>query len=432
MNFRARLPLVINDRLETLEIAGTLPSAPEGTIMMDLPAAQKLGGLPGRIDRIECLVEAGPRAPQYREEARALLTASAAGRWTLSSPSDRRESAEGMTAALRLNLTLLSTLALLVGFYFIFQALDGAVVRRREEIATLRSLGFTERLIRRAWLIEAALLGVGGGALGGLLGWLGAQGTVRLVSRSVNALYRTSHVDHAPFLASEFGLALLLGLGFSVVAGWFPARDAARTPPAQALRRHAGTVLARRGVGRGLALLLLSLGAACAPPLRLASGTALPFGGYTAVLTGVLAASALAAPLLAWLAGLAAPLAERSVSWHLALSQLRQPALRQVIATACLLSAVAMAGGMVVLIGSYDVTMRGWLERTFMADLYLSSEGSQSASSTNRLRPETWRAIVAIPPWKTSTRSPLRRSCSMAGPRCSPAATFPSSGATSI
>ena len=77
-----RLPVLINDRTEELEIAGLLPrpagggEAPEGLILMDLPAVQALGRTPGRIGRIECLVgarRAGGAVP--RGDARALARA---------------------------------------------------------------------------------------------------------------------------------------------------------------------------------------------------------------------------------------------------------------------------------------------------------------------------------------------------------------------
>lgn len=397
-----KLAVVINDRRETLEVAGIIPrtngggEAPAALIVMDLPVVQQLAGTPGRIERVECVIEEGAGAVRLREEVRAILTAEAHGRWTISSRNERRETASQLTHALRLNLTLLSSLALLVGFYFIHQALDGAVVRRREEIATLRSLGVTERAIRGAWLIEAAALGLAGGAMGGLLGWLGAQLTVRLVSRSVNALYHASHVEHAPFVLGEFALSLLLGLAFSLLAGWFPARDAARTPPAQILRRHAQTALARLGVLRGLVFIGIACAAFLCPPLRWGDSR-LPLGGYIAALAAIFASASLVGPALAGLARRLRGWSAGSAPLRVALSQLRRPTVRHVIAAACLLSAVAMTGGMAVLVGSYDHTMRAWLNRTFLADLYISSEGAQSASATNRLRPETWQAIAHDP-----------------------------------
>ncbi len=56
-----------------------------------------------------------------------------------------------------------------------------------------------------------------------------------------------------------------------------------------------------------------------------------------------------------------------------------------------------MTAGMAILVGSFDTTMRGWIGRTFQADLYVSSDGAQNASSTSRISPATWRRIVADP-----------------------------------
>ena len=43
------------------------------------------------------------------------------------------------------------------------------------------------------------------------------------------------------------------------------------------------------------------------------------------------------------------------------------------------------------------MTMRGWISRTFQADLYISSDGAQTASATSRISPETWRKLVQNP-----------------------------------
>ena len=91
--------------------------------------------------------------------------------------------------------------------------LDGAVVRRREEISILRSLGVTEKIIRQLWLLEAGLLGLLGGIFGALLGWAGAQIAVRFVGRTVNALYFSTTVQSARLDGGEFILALVIALG---------------------------------------------------------------------------------------------------------------------------------------------------------------------------------------------------------------------------
>ena len=69
------LPLVINDRVVELEVAGVIPSSPETPeapltlLVMDLPAVQQLTGNTGRLSRVEFMVEEGPGAA--RDPARA-------------------------------------------------------------------------------------------------------------------------------------------------------------------------------------------------------------------------------------------------------------------------------------------------------------------------------------------------------------------------
>jgi putative ABC transport system permease protein len=145
--------------------------------------------------------------------------------------------------------------------------------------------------------------------------------------------------------------------------------------------------------------MLLVIGAALAtlPALRLEGGSRISLAAYGSALTWLLGAGLLA--------GLLPPfLMRRLTSWdgfsaptRLGLSHLRQPTGRHRLAIAGLVCAVAMTAGMAILVGSFDTTLRGWIESTFMADLYVSSEGAQSASTQNRIRPETWKALVSDP-----------------------------------
>jgi putative ABC transport system permease protein len=202
-----------------------------------------------------------------------------------------------MTRGFRLNLTILSLIALLVGLYLIFQSLDAAVVRRRSEIAILRALGVGEKQLQWAWLGEALLLGVGGGILGVLLGWGLAQGSVRLVSRTVNALYYANNVEAARLDTSEAAVAVLLAIAVSMFAGWIPAKQAAAVPPAQLLAAGTGTLSKHRRFPQsaiGATLLALALAFAFAPPIPLSQGGRFPLAGYLAALLGVIGAGLVA------------------------------------------------------------------------------------------------------------------------------------------
>lgn len=404
------LDLVINEQVHALSIAGVIPTAPDAPrvpanlILLDLPQLQRLTGKLGRLDRVEFLVEPGPRADERREELRALLeklgTTGDGERWTVTSPGARRETAATMTRAFRLNLTVLSLIALLVGLYLIFQALDGAVVRRRSEIAILRSLGVEERTIRRAWLAEAAVLGLVGGALGLLLGWAGAQFSVRAVGQTVNALYYATTVESAGLDAGEIALGLLLGLVASLLAGWWPAREAARTPPAQVLVRSAVAApghVALRSAWLGVALIAVGIVCALLPPVRFAGGGRFPLAGYLAAFLWIFGGGVLCGFLLPAIARVTRRARESSAVARVALSHLAAPSGRHRLAVAALLCAIGMTAGMAILVASFETTVRGWVQRSLQADLYISSNGAQSASSQNRISPPVWRALANDP-----------------------------------
>ena len=409
------IALVIDETIRVLPVAGLIPTAPDAprapaTLMIaDLAALQQISGKTGRIDRVEFVVEAGPRLEQRRAEVRAVLetlarpVAASAGesaRWTVAPPGARREAAEAMTRAFSLNLTILSLIALLTGLYLIFQALDGAVVRRRPEIAILRSLGVEERAIRRLWLVESALLGLAGGALGLVLGWAGAQLAVRAVAQTINALYYATTVASAQLTLAEVFLGLALGVGAALVAGFWPAREAARTPPAQVLQRSARPAAGPR-LGRNLALGLgfVAAGILCAqlPPVALAGGGRFPLAGYAAAFLWIFGIGVVAAFLLPPLARLGRGLGERFVSVKIALGHLRQPSGRHRLAAAALVCAIGMTAGMTILVASFEQTMQGWVKRALQADLYISSAGAQSASAQNRISATTAKALADHP-----------------------------------
>jgi len=400
------LRVIVNDRIEPLTIAGIipkmpdLPAPPDHLLVMDLPDAQRLLGRQDHIDRVEVLAQRGDAFPSVRDEAGALLKQAGTSRWLVLDREDKRVMAGTMTEAFRLNLTILSLLALFVGGYLIFQALDGVVLRRREEIGILKSLGITDATIQVAFLAEALLLGLFGGSVGVLLGWAGAQGAVLAVTRTMSALYGATNAQHASLQLDEVGLSLVIAIVTSVIAAWWPARMAARTPPAQMMGQHIAPYAGlryRRIEWLGALLMLVALGLAECPVWRWSSGARWPLGGYAAAGLWVLGASLIGGAVLRWMARWAVPLGRLSAVVRVALSHLRQPSVRHRFAVAALASAVAMTAGMAVMVASFDHTMRSWVERSMKADIYISSAGAQSASAMHGISRSTVDALRSTP-----------------------------------
>jgi putative ABC transport system permease protein len=129
-----------------------------------------------------------------------------------------------------------STLAVLMGIGAVFAALNtmySAVSSRTREIATLRALGFGAGPVVTSVLLESAVLGLAGGAVGGLLVYLVLNG------------YQASTLNWGSFSQLTFAFTvtpslLVTGLGYSLilglVGGLLPGIRAARMPVTTGLR----------------------------------------------------------------------------------------------------------------------------------------------------------------------------------------------------
>ena len=163
---------IIGDQSRTLYVAAILipgeldAGKKESVFLMDLPAVQRFTNQENTIDRVDIFVPEGPARDRIMKETLAQLEQLDPQQWTWMRSDEQRQATQAMTAAFRMNLTILSGLSLIVGLYLILQALEAAVVRRRSEIGTLRALGFTPQWIQRMWLLESVILGSIGSGIG--------------------------------------------------------------------------------------------------------------------------------------------------------------------------------------------------------------------------------------------------------------------------
>lgn len=388
----SKFEVSVAGKSEVFEVTGILPEfqdrapLPENLAVMDLPALLSVLER-DTVDRVEVLIPGGRLRDSYLEEANEKLIKAFDGRLLIGSPNDKRMEGASMTTAFRLNLSVLSLIALLVGLFLIAQTLDATVSRRRKEIATLRSLGISPRDIYRLWLSEAFLYGLAAGALGIVVGYGLSSFTVEAVTTTVRSLYKETSQTAASINSSDIILSFSIGIIGSLVAAYLPARDAASTPPAQFLRlgkRIPPFPLFER---TGLAFIMLVAGALLLflPPWRPEPGVSIPAAGYATAflwLTGGTIAAASGLRIVGWIMQVTG---KSNAPMLLAGSRLALPTSRHQLALSGFFVAIGMASAMTFLISSFEHTVTQWLQQRLKADLFISSSGFQGGDSGPRM-----------------------------------------------
>jgi putative ABC transport system permease protein len=146
------------------------------------------------------------------------------------SPFEIRSQAEMMTMAeetgktFTLLLAGIASVSLLVGGIGIMNIMLVSVTERTREIGIRMALGARRRDIQSQFLIEALVLSLCGGAMGVVLGIGGAC--------IINAIPNMHAAISPASIGMSFGFAALIGVFF----GYYPARQASRLRPIEALR----------------------------------------------------------------------------------------------------------------------------------------------------------------------------------------------------
>ena len=175
--------------------------------------------------RAESLEAVGPLSARISEDQRIQLNALAQPEYY----AQQTISSVGLKA-----LAVFITLILGIGACFaIMNMMYGAVMTRRQEVATLRALGFRRRSILGSFLMESAVLSLIGGALGCILGSLlngYSAGTSNFASFS-------EVVFNFRITPEIIGMGMVFALVMGVIGGILPARRAATVRLIDVLRQ---------------------------------------------------------------------------------------------------------------------------------------------------------------------------------------------------
>jgi ABC-type antimicrobial peptide transport system permease subunit len=136
-----------------------------------------------------------------------------------------------VTAALTALLTSFAAVSLLVGGVGIMNIMLVSVTERTREIGIRMALGASPEHVLRQFLAEAVLLSLFGGLAGFALGVAASAGMTVLINSLTTGPKWPLQISFA-----AAGLAVLISGSVGVFFGYYPARQASRLDPIEALR----------------------------------------------------------------------------------------------------------------------------------------------------------------------------------------------------
>jgi putative ABC transport system permease protein len=380
MNSRVPMQTMVGERQFTVRgimKSGGLASAFGGNLaIMDIYSAQKVFGRGRRFDRIDIMVKDGVAV----ETAQAKLRIALGAGYLVDKPSSRGQQFESTAQIYSLVSSVTSLFALFIGMFIIYNTFEIAVTQRRSEIGILRALGAAQRQIRVLFLVESAVAGLLGSAVGILAGLGVAQLIAASISNTLGEVYGVA--QRAGEIAADPKLlivALVAGTVTSIIAAIVPAWDAAKVDPVKALQKgHQQMISAHENrMRRNSALICMALSLICMYFSRIRE---LFYAGY---LIAVLAAVLIVPAAAGLLARLLRPVMKAllPVEGTLAADSLIEAPRRTAgTVTALMLSlalVVALAGSAR---SSYEA-IRQWLSVALNPDLFVTTSESLTTRS---------------------------------------------------
>jgi putative ABC transport system permease protein len=381
------LRLVVGSRAIELHVAGVLPaSALRGqAALVDIATAQWRFARLGDLNRLD--IRLAPHADRSAlvHQIQALLPPG-----VYASPVESLEQASAYPSrAYRVNLDVLAMVALFTGGFLVFSAQALETARRRGEHALLRVLGLPRSAVARLVLLEAAGLGVIGAILGLILGYTLAIVATRAFGADLGAGQFRNVFPHLSFSPLGAIVYFAAGIAVSVLGALLPARDAARTPAAQALKAGDEQAMFARAASSLPGVLLLSAGALLA---FMPAVNGLPLFGYASIACILMGSIALM-PWISQAVFRVLPL-PRSPGLALALAQLRAAPGQAAVSLAAIVASFSLMAAMAIMVSSFRQSVDDWLGTVLPAELYFRTT---HAGDTGFLEPSFVERVRSIP-----------------------------------
>ncbi|MFQ5588929.1 MAG: FtsX-like permease family protein [Nitrospiria bacterium] len=361
--------------------------------VIDIAAAQWRLEKLGVLDRIDLITADGVPV----ETILSRLSGRLGDQALVRRPRQRNRQIENMLFAFQLNLTALSAISLFVGLFLIYNTLLVSVAHRRKEIGLLRSLGVHRAQTFKLFTVEGVVIGVCGGFLGVLAGALLARWVVQMLSKTVTALYVAIPPSPLALPPALFAEGILIGVAVSAFSALFPAWQAARLKPREAMEGIFGPE--EGGIGhRRLCVIGGLLGLVSYFLSRLPIAWGFSWNGYLAAALLLIAFSLIVpSVVLLFSKGVRGLTQQTAPSWRLAQGHLEQAIRRNAPTISAFMAALAMMISVVIMIESFRTTVVLWIDQTIQSDIIGFPASYMMSDSDETLPAALFNGITRMP-----------------------------------
>ena len=352
---------------QTFAIGGRIAAEGPPLLVMDIAGAQTHFDRVGSLSRIDVRL-----APGGRQEA-VMATLDAGPDVRAAAPDEAALRMARLSQSYRVNLSVLSLVALFTGGFLVFSVQSLAVAKRIPQLALLGVLGMSGRHRRTLIWADSLTVGAIGGVAGLALGTALAAAALRALGGDLGSGTLGSTTPHLQWSVPAALVYGALGLASAFAGGWWPARAAQGIAPAQSLKGLSNANGGNWPAAAGLGLIVLAGLLALVPPWH-----SIPWAAYACVgvllLGGISLVPQVVTLLLKGFRGARNPVAALAVARAVDQRHTATAAVAGVVASLSLVVALT------VMVTSFRDSLIVWLDDVLPADIYVRAPSGTSDS----------------------------------------------------